>query len=1263
MTRLSILLLGPLQVTLDGQPVTGFETEKARALLAYLALEADRPHRREFLAELLWPERPQGAAQANLRHTLAGLRRAICDPATAPDSACQAAPPFLLVTRTTIQLNRAGDVYSDAAAFTALLGVSSSKNPPALAALEEAVGLYRGAFLEDISVMDCPDYEDWLLITREQMGRLALEALLRLAEEGEQSGDYARALPFARRSVQIEPWNEAAQRQVMRLLAFTGQRTAALAQYEICRRVLAEELGLEPEPETLGLRRRILDGELTTPPPLSQLPAFLREDAPEVAPPVFVAREQQLAQLRTWLDQALTGHGCVAFVSGVPGQGKTALLGEFARRSQATYPNLLVAKGNCSAISGVGDPYLPFRDVMAMLSGDLENRWAAGAISRAHARRLWAALPAVLPALLAHGSTLIGPILPGEALLARARRALPDEPARMERLRTLTARAQVDPAGLEQSFLFDQYFAVLHEVARQHPLLLVLDDFQWADNASVSLLFHLARRLCGAPDRILIVCAYRPEEVALGRGGERHPLEPVLHEIQRTCGDVWVYLDATDAQEGRSFVDALLDSERNRLGVEFRAALFDRTAGQPLFTVELLRAMRERGELVPDVRADGAWIAGPALDWERLPAQVEAVIQERVARLDPETRAILNVGSVEGEQFTAPVIAAVTEMAEPSVLRALRKLERLFRLVKEAEEGQAGVRRLARYQFSHILLQEYLYQQLSQGERRLLHGQVASVLARLYQGQPDAVAARLAYHFCEAGDYGAAFRYTLLTAEAATRAYAHHDAIAFYTRGIELAPQAAVDADALVGLYRGRGRAYEISGAFERARADYETALQLSRAAGRRHDEWRALLDLAKLWTSRDYDQSRHFAEQAVSLARDLGEPAVLAASLNWMGNWYTNAEQPVVALGYHREALQIFEQLKADADVAQTLDLLGITALIHGDLTAGVEYYQRAIARFHALGDRAGLAACLTGRGLAGGGASVNLASPAPLMALDARRDLEEALHIAQEIDSPAAQAWALWALGLVLMGQGQLGQALESVRSTLALASAIGHREWLVGGQAVLGTLYVDLLAPEEAQPHLEQALALARQLRSQHWIHAASSALAAAWRLRGDPARALAYLTPILAGNAAMDTVHRRACWIRRAELALAQGDAPLALDIADRLIASAPGLAPGQVIPLLWLLKADALAATGQVEPARVLLQAALNRAQALEDRFLLWRIHASLGRAYAAMPSQPEAKQQFAAARRLVEELAQTLSDPELRDTFLHRAYRTISTSL
>ena len=1261
MTRLSICLLGPMRVAVDDQPVTCFETEKVRALLAYLAVEADRPHHRDFLAEMLWPERPKGAANANLRHTLASLRRAIGETATPLTPDDRAASPFLLVNRQTIQFNGISDAWVDAKAFNALLRLSQSPDPSSLVSLEEAVGFCRGLFCEDVSVTDSAAFEAWLLLAREHFGRLALDALHRLVEGYERAGDYGRALRHGWRGVETEPCDEQAQRQVMRLLALTGQRSAALAQYEACRRALADELGVEPAAETTELSQRIRTDDLEVPAlnrerqPLSQFPSFLEEGPEEVRPPKFVARERELAKLRSFLDKALEGSGVVAIVTGGPGQGKTALLSEFARRAMTAYPDLLVAKGNCSAISGVGDPYLPFRDVMAMLTGDLESRWWSGSISRDHARRLWGALPVVIPALLASGSALTGTILAGEALLARANCALPGRADWLEALRAVTARARTSPAGLEQSFLFEQYAEVLQVLARSQPLVLLLDDIQWSDSASVGLLFHLVRQMGAGHSRILILCAYRPEEVALGRARERHPLEKVLHEVKRTFGDVWVDLDTAAQREGRDFVDAFLDAERNRLGDEFRAALFKRTAGHPLFTVELLRAMQERGDLLQDVRADGAWIAGPDLEWDELPGRVEAVIQLRVDRLDAQLREIVNVASVEGELFTAQVVAAVQNAAEGPLYRGLQKLERLHRLVKELGEVQTGAGRAVRFQFSHILIQEYVYRNLSPGERRLLHGQIATALERLYEGHLGEIAVQLAHHFDAADNSEQAFRYFLLAAETGGRAYANHDAIRLYARAVALAHELCLDATSQANLYRGRGLVFETLGEFEHARADYEVALRVARTAGERQLEWRGLLDLAELWTSRDYGESRHFIDLSLELAHALGEPAVLAGSLNWVGSWHTNAEDPAAALGYHREALEIFEQLGRREDQAKTLDRLGMAALLRGDLAAGVEYYDRAIPLLRALGDRAGLAASLTARGIGGSGPYSAPTVASPLVPGDARRDMEEALQIAREIAAPPAEAWALWGLSLLHTGQGQFRQALEAAQRSLAVASAVGHGEWIAGSRSILGALYVELLDPDAARPYLEQALELAQRLRSQHWIHHATAALAATWRLLGQPSQALACLTAVVSPEMGMDSLHKRTCWGMRADLALAQGEPSLALDIANRLIATAPGLAPGRVVTYLWRLKAEALTALGQAEEALSLLQAAVENANATSERFHLWRVHASLGRLYYTVYRQPEAEREFAVAREGITDLAHSVPGQGLRDNFLQRA--------
>ncbi|NIV32444.1 MAG: AAA family ATPase, partial [Anaerolineae bacterium] len=184
----------------------------------------------------------------------------------------------------------------------------------------------------------------------------------------------------------------------------------------------------------------------------------------------------------------------------------------------------------------------------------------------------------------------------------------------MDKLEELAKQPKPGGPGLDQSQVFEQYTKVLIALAEKQPLLLILDDLHWADEGSTALLFRLGRRIEGS--RILILGTYRPEEVALDRAGERHPLQKVLAEFKRYFGEIGVDLDRARETEGEQFVDAVLAAEPNRLGKEFRQVLFQRTRGHPLFTIELLRDMQERGVLVQDEQ--GCWLEGPLLDWNDL---------------------------------------------------------------------------------------------------------------------------------------------------------------------------------------------------------------------------------------------------------------------------------------------------------------------------------------------------------------------------------------------------------------------------------------------------------------------------------------------------------------------------------------------------------------------------------------------------------------------------------------------------------------------
>ena len=341
MARLRLSLLGGVQITSNVGPVGSFTYNKARALLAYLAVEADRPHQRDTLVGLLWPNLPDAAARTNLRQALANLRQAIGD--------TNATPPFLLITRDTIQFNSASDYNLDVSSFTTLLATCDAHAHRHLercrscaARLEQAAALYRGDFLAGFSVGDSVPFEEWLLRQRERLQQGALDSLARLADYHEWRGDDELARGFAQRQLDLDPWREEAHRQLMRLLARGSQRSAALAQYETCRRILARDLGVEPEAATTALYERIRAGASSEFKMLSsELPGRERETQNSKPWPepgrrlrtqnlqnfpaqtsLLIGREAELTELGTLLENP--AHRLITIV-GPGGMGKTRL--------------------------------------------------------------------------------------------------------------------------------------------------------------------------------------------------------------------------------------------------------------------------------------------------------------------------------------------------------------------------------------------------------------------------------------------------------------------------------------------------------------------------------------------------------------------------------------------------------------------------------------------------------------------------------------------------------------------------------------------------------------------------------------------------------------------------------------------------------------------------------------------------------------------------------------------------------------------------
>ncbi|MBU1747575.1 MAG: hypothetical protein KKA73_07795, partial [Chloroflexi bacterium] len=336
MERLELHLFGTFQAAVDGAPLAGLRSDKTRALLAYLVVESGRSHRRETLQALLWGEYPANSAQVSLRMALHNLRQVLV-----PFSA-EGAPPLLTVTRQSVTWHPAHPACrADAAEFDALVAAHRAHLhqdlvhcPTCVDRLVRLVELYRGDFLTGLKLPDSPDFDDWRLLQQEARHRQVMDALDALIAHHSALGHYDQVARYARRQIELTPWQETAHRQLMWALALSGQQSAALAQYETCRRALRQELDVAPTAETTALYRQIQAGKLgwdaeaggEPANPYKGLSPFLETDAPD-----FFGREALLARLLERLGgepepgtEAWTAHFLT--VVGPSGSGKSSVV-------------------------------------------------------------------------------------------------------------------------------------------------------------------------------------------------------------------------------------------------------------------------------------------------------------------------------------------------------------------------------------------------------------------------------------------------------------------------------------------------------------------------------------------------------------------------------------------------------------------------------------------------------------------------------------------------------------------------------------------------------------------------------------------------------------------------------------------------------------------------------------------------------------------------------------------------------------------------
>ena len=535
---LEVSLIGPPRVTRDGRPVT-FDTRKAMALLAHLAL-AERPRSRETLCELLWPGHDAEHARGALRRTLSALRKSIGE-------------EWIETRGDSVALLRGADLELDVERFRELAGGDAS-----IERLNEAVILLSGGFLEGFALRDSPDFDDWQIAEAGALERELAAALQLLVDRLVARGEYARAIPHARRWLELDPLNESAHRQLIRMYAWSGDRAAALEQYRHCVRALSQELGVGPLDETMALYEQVNDGTLPAPP---QAEVALRPAAPAAGGPPelpLVGRAEELAVLIDAHARAQPD-GALAVIEGEAGIGKTRLAGELAASARSRGAVVLATRCHDDEAG------LPYGPIVELLREAARGADAGG----------W---PAVVPPQRLADASLLLPELSG--LTEDVPDPLPlDGPGAQVRL--LEGVAAVIGAACEGP----------------QPGVVVVDDVHAADEATLDSISYLGHRLRGRP--LLLVVAWRSEAVPPGHRLRR--LAADLGRDGRTAVVSPVRLD-----EGA--VEQLVQAVRpGAVAPGLARRVYLESEGLPLFVAEYLAALHAGGDADEDALLPEMW--------------------------------------------------------------------------------------------------------------------------------------------------------------------------------------------------------------------------------------------------------------------------------------------------------------------------------------------------------------------------------------------------------------------------------------------------------------------------------------------------------------------------------------------------------------------------------------------------------------------------------------------------------------------------------
>lgn len=641
------------------------------------------------------------------------------------------------------------------------------------------------------------------------------------------------------------------------------------------------------------------------------------------------------------------------------------------------------------------------------------------------------------------------------------------------------------PAVGSQDQLFQQYINFLGKFSEASPLVLVIDDFHWADTSSSNLLFAAARQLLDKP--ITFIVAYRPDDAQSSREGAGHP---ILH-IRNELGRYSMFSDIPVPRMTSHDLDALLRRRYDHYenNDEFEEWLARVSGGNALFITQFLNTLEEDGIVSPkNGRFQNQY------ENVRVPKSAYAVVQERIRRLNEDAKELLRYASVEGDTFTAFVLSKLTEVPTLKILQKLRIIEDTHRVVRSLGKQRYYAHESTAYQFVHVLLQRAMYESLEVEERELLHEAIFFVLKEEWESAIENganvqnIAPRLSTHANELGEFLFAATVSLEGARSAWRGFAEEEAMRML-KAVEnyldlLKNDTATRAlrtkndtdkttweEVAAETMMLRGNIHKIRGRYDKAQKEFVSARGLF---GKLHKNERMLDSMVReafvLENKGNYKQAEIRSRETLTLAEEFNYLKAQGAMLNNIGIIKAVQGKYDEALDYQMRSLKARQEINSRKGQAVTLGSIGNLLMQSGKAQEALEYHQRALEIRQMLGNKAQQAYSLRNIGRV-----LNLLGKQD----EALNYLQQSLEIRKAIGDRAGEADTLHDMGILLLSSNKPAGALDYFMQSLAIRESIGSRAGEAESLNYIGATRRMLGNLSEGHKSLIQGLAIAQEV----------------------------------------------------------------------------------------------------------------------------------------------------------------------------------------